>query len=36
MHAAASGFSKICIRTVDTDVVVLSVAFFSRLLLDEI
>jgi len=36
LHAARSGMKRIIIRTVDTDVVVLAVAFFDRLLVDKL
>ena len=36
LHAARSDMKRIIIRTVDTDVVVLAVAFFDRLLVDKL
>ena len=36
LHAAYRGYTKVAIRTVDTDVVVLAISCFSKLCLDEL
>ena len=36
LHASNNGCKKVAIRTVDTDVVVLAIAFFDRIQLNEL
>ena len=36
LHAAYCGYTKVAIRTIDTDVVVLAISCFSKLCLDEL